>query len=81
MRSGLPALTVLHHERDIKTYQGADVGRPQPVGPDNLHRLPFTGERDHYLVNARIAAPCIGVYIAEQSDLILERRRGQRIRL
>ena len=79
--AGLPPITLGHYDRDIEPHERAQISEALPIRAQDLHRLPFPGDGGHYLHNARVSRPGIGVNFLQQRGLGSEIHLRQRIRI
>jgi hypothetical protein len=79
MAAGLLAAAVANHHGDVEPDQRPDVADANAVRAEDLHRLPFAGDRGHDLAHARVLAPRIGVDLRQERDFALETGVGERV--
>ena len=77
--AGLPPVAFLHHDRDIEAHQWAQICQALPIRAQDLHRLPFPGDRGHHLHHARVSRARIGVNFLQQRGLGSEIHLRERI--
>jgi hypothetical protein len=77
--AGFHAVAIGADDRDVDAHERANVAATFAVCADDLHRLPFSGNRCRELRDAVIQRPCVIVHVFQQFDLGREIELAERV--